>query len=167
MVSGNGWGVILDETQAGRRLTWWTIPGCERTFRLHKGPAGLILAHLASWFNDRIEALDPGVDDWGWSPRPNTSKPDEWSNHASATAIDCNALLHPYGQPSTFTPKQNELIIRHVNWCDGVIGWGGAWRSAKDEMHFEIQTDDAEKVSALAKKVRQTTRGHRLLDANR
>ena len=44
----------------------------------------------------------PG-DDWGWAFRANVNEPDEWSCHASATAIDYNSTQHPNRIKYTWT----------------------------------------------------------------
>lgn len=164
--SSNGWRVFLTEDEADEHLRSWEIPNSNRAFRLRKGPAGLVLAHLASWFHHRVEILDLVADDWGWSPRANTGNPDEWSNHASATAVDFNAARHPYGKADTFQPEQVRQIRRRLDYMDGCIRWGGDYRFTQDEMHFEIVVDQ-DQIITLGAKLRDTKRGQALLNLNR
>lgn len=160
VVSQNGWQVILDEDL----LRTWSIPRSERVFKLRRGPAGFVLAFVASWFNDKIQEVDLGFDDWGWSPR-RIAGSEEWSNHASATALDLNADKHPYGREDTFTKVQaGRIQAKLEDWGD-VIKWGGNYVYTKDEMHWEIDRDFAA-VQALANRFRNTPRGLKILREN-
>jgi hypothetical protein len=138
--SQNGY-VVLDEDTTGPppRLRSWVIPGADRKLLLRDGSVGFLLVHLATWFNGVIESIDSGVDDWGWSPRK-ISGTDEWSNHASGTAVDLNATQHPMGVSTAKTFSQLEIsrIHRRLEFYSDCIGWGGDYRSRPDAMHFEI-----------------------------
>lgn len=132
-VSQNGWTVLEASS-----TKWWNVPGTDRRLQLRRGGAGFALVHFATWFNREIEPLSPTFDDWGWSPR-RIAGSDEWSNHASGTAADCNADAHPQGQVGTFTTTQAARIQHRLETrFQNLIRWGGTYRSVKDEMHFEI-----------------------------
>jgi hypothetical protein len=83
------------------------------------------------------------------SPCPGASSSGRWSNHAYGTAVDLNPVENPYAgcgrtshkasvpyldrsrlRPGMVTPAV-VAAFRSIGW-----GWGGAWRGAKDYMHF-------------------------------
>ena len=149
------------------RLHTWKIPGAGR-LRLRNGSAGFLLAHLALWFDQRIEDVDNPVllDDWGYAFRPVRGYTTTLSNHASGTAMDLNATAHPLGKVGTFSRADRALILRRIDRLfERSIRWGGTYTGRKDEMHFEINVDlpTAERV---ARRLMDTPRGRRILDAN-
>ncbi len=148
--SGNGWSVIADTF-----LKTWNVGG--RTLPLRRGPAGYVLAHFATRFNQDIEPLLPSYDDWGWNPRK-VAGTDVWSNHASGTAVDLNATTHPQGTQGTFPPEQVDKIHRIINdRYDGLLRWGADW-TRPDDMHFEINGVYSQ-IDALATKLVDTPIG--------
>ncbi len=161
--SANGWPTLTkDETKQ------WRIPGfTQTTIPLRKGAVGFVLIHFASWFHDELERLWTGYDDWGWSPRyiAGTSTP---SNHWSGTALDLNSEQHSWAQSGTFAPAQEERLVGRLDRAYPVLEWGGSW-SRPDEMHFEICTpyDEREAVDILARALRKTERGMRVIEDNR
>lgn len=104
-----------------------------------------IFDHLIRAFHERVEPIDLGIlDDWSYAYRANRNS-NNLSCHASATAVDLNALRHPNGVASTFTRVQVAEITRILHEYEGVVTWGNpghryGWRvgSNPDEMHFEI-----------------------------
>ncbi len=131
--SQNGWSVV---TSSGTK--WWVLPGSDVRLQLRRGSAGLVLAHLALWFDRNVERLDVGYDDWGWSPRQIAGSTD-WSNHASATAVDLNSERHAYGRSGTFSPDMATRIRTRLDArYEGLLRWGGDYSGTKDEMHYEI-----------------------------
>jgi hypothetical protein len=134
-VSQNGWGVITTSSSAaldrGFTAGGATFPGGVR-----RGDVSTILRYVATRFDREVEALhNPGC--WGWSYRlirGGTS----YSNHASATALDCNAPRHPLGKAGTFSAAQVRTIHAILGVCEGTVRWGGDYSGRKDEMHFEI-----------------------------
>jgi len=113
--------------------------------------AGWLLAAFAKRFDKFVEPLDR-TDTHGYNKRQITNSED-WSNHASGTAIDCNATKHVQGQVDTFTDSQVVKIRRIQADFDNVIKWGGDYRVTKDEMHFEIIGSEDE--VALATRVQK------------
>jgi hypothetical protein len=61
---------------------------------------------------------------------------DKLSNHASGTAVDLNARLHPLGKRGTF-PAEKVPMIRALAKKYGLF-WGGDYKNRADEQHFEI-----------------------------
>lgn len=158
MQSQNGWRVLnSDETRQ------WIIPGTGRWLRLHSGSAGFVLCHFALWFNDQVEKLGVDAwDDWGYAYRPIRGQSTGFSNHASGTAIDLNAQLHPLGVRNTFTAPQAERIRRRLERVyRDTIRWGGDYENRADEMHFEINAGEPA-VLALANRLHGSPRGRRV-----
>ena len=130
--SQNGWPALrspnLDTNFNGGGVTF--PPG------VLAGEVSVILGRVATRFNAEVEPLvNPGC--WGHSYRA-ISGSSSFSNHASGTAIDCNAPAHPLGASGTFTAAQAATIHAIVDECEGTVRWGGDYSSRKDEMHFEI-----------------------------
>lgn len=150
-VSQNGWSVISQSYVRN-----WTIGG--RTLPVRRGAAGFVLAHWTWYFNFNIETLLPTYDDWGWALR-RIAGSNEWSNHASGTAVDLNADAHPQGRRDTFTPTYAALIRERLGGkYDNLITWGGDYSTTVDEMHYEINGTYAQ-VKALADKLEKTNIG--------
>lgn len=99
-------------------------------------PAGQAVMLFLKRFDKFVERLDP-AQTWGHNKRP-IGNSSEWSNHASGTAADANAVDHPQGAVNTFTDKQVATIRKIQDDFDDVIKWGGDYRNTKDEMHFEV-----------------------------
>lgn len=160
--SQNGWPVLRwEETRQ------WRINERAPRLRLEDGPGGFVLAHWALWFADNVERLQqPTLDDWGWADRLVRGSLTAVSNHASGTALDLNAQQHPLGSRETFTDDQEWRLVRRLR-CryGGVIRWGGAYEGRVDEMHFELVAGRPE-VRALARRLRDTDRGQRILSRN-
>lgn len=145
--SQNGWPVkpALAKIDAGGNSNMFP-PGARR------GDVHTILQWVARQYHQRVEKLVSGWC-WGYSYRPirgGTS----FSNHASGTAIDCNAPRHPIGKSGTFSAKQRAEINAIVKSCNGVVRWGGSYSGRKDEMHFEINVRPGDKrIRALARQI--------------
>ncbi len=113
------------------------------------GDVYTVLRYVAVQFNATVEALySPGC--WGHNYRE-ISGSTSLSNHASGTAIDCNAPDHPLGAAGTFSAAQVSAIRTILTRCNGVVRWGGDYSSRKDEMHFEINVAPGDsRLPALA-----------------
>lgn len=137
--------------------------------RLARGEAGFLLAHLALWFHEAVEPLNTQrqLDDWGWAVRPIRGST-VMSNHASGTAVDLNAILHPMGVPtaSTFTAAQIARVHRRLRHYRGMIRWGGDYVNRPDGMHFEIDRGHDQVKAYVREHVHDTLRGHRIREAN-
>jgi hypothetical protein len=144
--SQNGWTVV---EQAGTQA--YQVPGSKVRLRLRTGDAATVLIDVAAWFDQAIEDIDVGVDDWGWSVR-RIEGSSSYSNHASGTAIDLNASKHPMGVAASSNLSARQIDLIHARLRDrykGVVRWGGDYRSRPDAMHFEINAGAAE-VKAVA-----------------
>ncbi|MGO1974115.1 MAG: peptidoglycan-binding protein [Propionibacteriaceae bacterium] len=145
--SQNGWSVkpALTKINAGGNSNMFP-PGARR------GEVHTILQWVARQYHQRVEKLVSGWC-WGYSYRPIRGG-SSFSNHASGTAIDCNAPRHPIGKSGTFSGKQRAEINAIVKYCNGVVRWGGSYSGRKDEMHFEINVRPGDKrIRALARKI--------------
>lgn len=113
-----------------------------------------VLGYVATQYAYRVEPLhNPGC--WGYSYRANRNDPNSLSNHASGTAIDCNAPAHPNGTPPThsFTPDQITECHAIVRECAPAIRWGGDYTHTLDPMHWEVNCDAAE-LHVVAERLR-------------
>lgn len=167
--SQNGYRCITqDETHR------WVIPfretkqkGAYRHLILAPGHNGFILTWWALWFHEVIQPLNVGVwDEWGWAWRPIRGETEVYSNHASGTAVDLNATLHPLGQRRTFKRAWQYTKIRaRLVFLRYVVRWGGNYSTRADEMHFEINRRP-KAVRKCALRLQKTPRGKRVLKAN-
>lgn len=130
----NGW--PISPPRSKRR-----VPGTNVYLEVADGKPGDILMYVAEQFHRRVESLTPSVDEWGYSLRRNTNAPSVWSEHASATAIDLNAMRHPNGKSGTFTANQVREIQKIIDEVGGpsVV----RWLKGFDEMHFEVRATPA------------------------
>jgi hypothetical protein len=118
---------------------------------VRSGDVFTVLQYVATRYHNEVEHLIRGTCG-AYNPRKIPGS-DTWSNHASATAIDCNWQRHPLGARGTYSSAQLAAVRRIVADCDGVIRWGGVYTTTVDEMHFEINKNAAA-VKALAAKIR-------------
>lgn len=114
---------------------------------VRSGDVFTVLQYVATRFAADVERLIDGQCG-GYNPRK-VEDSDVWSNHASATAIDCNWQRHPRGKRNTFSSGQVAKIRELLTYCDGIVHWGGDFTTTVDEMHFEIH-GNAAAVKALA-----------------
>lgn len=128
----------------------YTLPGGKVALRV--GDVSVVLLWVATRFHETVEPLHwPG--NWGYAERKIRGSSTTLSNHASGTALDLNAPRHPLGRRGTFTTAQVRAIRDILEHCEGVIRWGGDYRSRADEMHFEVVAGAAE-VHRIANKIR-------------
>ena len=148
MKSQNGWPV--SENPKDISIKSFSVPGTGIELRCAEAVAPLLIG-LAADFHKYIEPIDGGQpDDWGYAHRMIRGDEKTLSNHASGTAIDLNALLHPLGKVGTFDSKKVPMIraLAKKYGCT----WGGDFKTRKDEMHFEIAIDQ-NKAAALIEKI--------------
>lgn len=172
-LSQNGWPVLAS---GDAHLHTWVIPTRAGTVRItmRRGAAGLVLAHFVLWYAETIESIVGKVlDDWGFAARAirGTSGATQasTSNHSSATAVDLNATQHPLGLVGTGVFRRLRIVVllhaRLLTTYAGLIRWGGDYHGRKDEMHFELIGTPSQ-VNTLARRLMNTPRGKRILDAN-
>lgn len=165
--SYNGWPVLEPDSPKLRTLV---IPAKNGAFKLRTrgGSAGFLLAHFALWYAEVIEKVAGKIlDDWGYAKRP-VRDADYWSCHASGTAIDLNALLHPMGKVRTGIFRRRDKVTalhERLRWMRNTLRWGGDYVNRKDEMHFEVIVGLAA-AEKEARRLMNTPRGRRILKAN-
>lgn len=125
--SQNGW-PLVQPTAAGLR---WNMP--QVTGSVRAGAVWVVLFNLINQFAALVEPVQRNKS-WGYSYR-RIAGSSKWSNHASATAVDLNAPMHPAGRRGTFKKSQYATIATILKGLDGVVRHG---ESFADGMHFEI-----------------------------
>lgn len=142
--SQNGWPVIPQGDARAKVFPW--ITG-----RVLDGDVWVVLNELCAQYATRVEKIDP-AGSWGHTVRPIAGS-QVYSNHASATAIDLNAPLHPQFR-NTLSAAQQGTIRDIVRGLDGVVRWGGDYAAGNlDQMHFEINANAAA-VKRVADRIR-------------
>lgn len=121
------------------------------TGRVKPGDVHTVFDYLCQRFNDEVEPIRKDWS-WGWAYRKIRGS-SKVSNHAKAIAIDLNAPAHPLGKRGTFSALQVLRIRSILRDLDGVVRWGGDYRTRKDEMHFEINVSPAA-LSKVAQKIK-------------
>lgn len=152
--SQNGWPASPNKRDIG--VGYFAVNGVEFVGGVKGGDVATVFTYVLTRFAAEVEAfIVPGC--WGWAYR-DVRGATSLSNHASGTAVDVNAPLHPLGSMSTFTPAQRQRIRSIVTACAGVVRWGGDYSGRKDEMHFEI-VGDVTAVANLATAIRKNQEG--------
>ena len=156
--SYNGWPASTSQDAIG--VVPLKVAGVEFVGGVRSGDVHTVLGHVAQEFNDRVERLvHPGC--WGYAYRQNRNA-NNLSCHASGTAIDCNAPLHPNGVATskTYSPAQIaevHKILAEIPELSEVVHWGGDWTRVPDAMHFEIHDFDTDKLARVAKRIKEPT----------
>jgi hypothetical protein len=133
--SYNGWPVGSPGSVIG--VQNFVVSGTSVVLPIKSGDVATVLRYVAQRFNAEVETLE-GWQCWGYDYRANVNNPGVWSNHASGTAIDLNAVKHPNGATATFTAAQTAAVRLILASCGAVVYWGQDYRGVVDGMHFEI-----------------------------
>jgi len=144
--SYNGWSA--SDKPESIRIKSHAIKGSHVKLRCAYFAAPLLVA-FAEQFNELIEPIDGGDDDFGYCYRMVRGSTDKLSNHSSGTAIDLNASKHPLGKAGTF-PAEKVPMIQALAKKYG-LAWGGDYHNRKDEMHFEINIDPVKAAALITK----------------
>ena len=134
-LSYNGW--VVGKTASAIGVRSYTVAGTSIHLTVRSGDVATVLMYLAARFNSEVQPLRAGQN-WGYEYRVNVNNPKTWSCHASGTAIDLNAVLHPNGAKKTFNAVQLKRLRKILADCNGVVYWGGDFSGVEDDMHFEI-----------------------------
>ena len=135
MASGtsyNGWPANSDKAAIGVE-PFGDAVGLPFPGGVKGGDVTTVMAYVATEFHYRVEAVVEGWD-WAYTWKTNANNPSQLSCHASGTALDINAPLHPNGSGGTFTDAQVGEIYAILNEVQGAVDWLEGY----DEMHFEI-----------------------------
>lgn len=108
-------------------------------------------------------ALDQALERHGYRPRPGVTGAyvcrritggTGYSLHAYGTAVDINWDTNPYTTGRLVTDMPSAMVAEitgmRTNSGAPVWGWGGAYRSIKDAMHYEIVCTPADLASGIA-----------------
>ena len=149
--SYNGWPVGTPGASIG--VESYQIPHTAFALPVRAGDVATVLMYVAGRFHHEVEPLQSGQL-FGYGYRRNVNNPSVWSNHASGTAIDLNADLHPNTVKGSFSATKVAAIRRILTACNGVVYWGGDYTRTVDAMHFEINVGpDDSRLPALANKI--------------
>lgn len=129
----------------------YTVPGANVRVALRAGDVSVVLLYLMQQFHTSVENIRQ-KDTGGYNPRSIISST-TLSNHASGTAIDINWNSHVMGRRGTFTTTQVKALRKILATLNGVVRWGGDYKSRADEMHFEINAP-LSAVAEVAEKIR-------------
>jgi len=146
--SQNGWTVRLN----GDEFKVVAVPPIIGSLRA--GDVATVLGYVLAQFDARVEDADKGKDDWGGNVRPIRGQSSGYSNHASWTAMDVNAMLHPRGAINTFSAAEQKEIHEILDEVEGTIRWGGDYNlkiAKRDDMHFEVNVGAAALAKVAAK----------------
>ena len=136
-VSINGWPASKDEKSI--KVRSFAINDSKRHVRVSEDAAPVLL--WAAWkFHTGVANLDKDpLAVWGYKYRPALHGNGKLSDHASGTAIDLRSDKFPVGT-ANMTLKQRTYVRLILQRCDGLLIWGGDYKSAasKDQMHFAI-----------------------------
>ena len=128
--SQNGW----PEIASGDDPRLVRLPGV--TGRVLDGDVATVLGYVVERFDAEVEHVDADGS-WGWAHRAVRGR-EALSNHASGTAVDLNAPLHPMGVRGTFTDEQVAALRAILEAVAPAVAWGGDYTDRPDEMHLEI-----------------------------
>lgn len=146
--SYNGWTASANRADFGG-ISPVVIDGRSFAPGLRNGDVHTVFTHYFRDYDDLVEDLElgnPAADEWGYAFRKNKNA-NNLSCHASATAGDANATLHPNGVrgtlngPSKGVPGQSKIEV--IRWLTkgkyrGLIRCGEDFTGTPDGMHHEI-----------------------------
>jgi D-alanyl-D-alanine carboxypeptidase len=149
-LSPNGW-PINTGVDIGGGVWARPVPGAGFDVDVSIGDVEVILVHVARRFHYEVDTLGPG-EVIGFKRAKGLARQE--LNHASGTAIDIRPRFYPIGASGGFFPHQVEVIRDILADCEGLVRWGGDFRTP-DEAHFQIDAPPAdERIAATAAKLR-------------
>jgi hypothetical protein len=149
--SYNGWPASPDPTAIGIDPDF-AVAGLPFPGGVKSGPVAVVLGYVATEWHRRVEPLVEGYC-WGYEYRANSNNPSQLSCHASGTALDLNAPIHPNGVAGTMASSGARRTVRAIlEEVGGVVQWGGDFTGIPDEMHLEI-CGTPEEVALVAQEI--------------
>lgn len=142
--SANGWEVLPEAKN-------FPIEGSDQSVHLAEGDAATILLYVARRFHYEIDQLREG-DVRGHRTSRRIRERHE-SNYLSGTAVEIRPQSYPLGVKGGFYPPEMIVIRDILAELDGVLAWGGDFKTPK-ESHFEIAYKRGHpKVKGAARKI--------------
>lgn len=149
--SQNGWPASSDRSVTN--IQTFEVPLSQGTLKIPlRAEAAPRLIEMIKWWDANIEPVTLGknLGTWGFAYRTIRGYTTTLSNHASGTAIDINAPLHPLGASGTV--RADKVAAMRAKAAELGLRWGGDYRGRKDEMHFEVMTPPPAEVVAYSEK---------------
>jgi hypothetical protein len=116
-------------------------------------------------FHQEVESVNNPSPEGSLCIRPirgyESAVPTKWSNHSTGTAVDINYGIHGLGLLNTFKPDQQAAIHRLLSRYEGTVRWGGDYAKRKDDMHWEIDKNEAG-IKAFTQKKNLVTRAEQI-----
>lgn len=128
-ISRNGWDVY----SSGSNQNLVNFPWI--TGKVRGGDHYVVLDYIAKRWNAEVETIRKDWS-WGYANRP-VRGASVISEHATGTAVDFNAPLHPLGKKNTFSAADQAKIRQIMKDVSHAARWGGEW-SRPDDMHVEL-----------------------------
>jgi hypothetical protein len=131
-VSANGW--PIDPAA----IATYRVEGSAASVALRRGPAAVVLLHVARRWHYEIAPVDTGESGGiaGHSARRAVRAPFE-SNYLSGTAVALHPTAYPVGGSERLWPH-HEVIVRDILVdCAGTVVWGGDLSPATAS-HFHV-----------------------------
>lgn len=128
-ISRNGWDVYASGSHSKLVSFPWI------TGKVRNGDHYVVLDYIAKRWNAEVEAIRK---DWSWGYANRAVRgASVISEHATGTAVDFNAPLHPLGKKNTFSAGDRAKIRQIMKDVSHAARWGGEW-SRPDDMHVEL-----------------------------
>lgn len=128
-ISRNGWDVYSSGSNQNLVNFPWV------TGKVRGGDHYVVLDYIAKRWNAEVETIRKDWS-WGYANRP-VRGASVISEHATGTAVDFNAPLHPLGKKNTFSAADQAKIRQIMKDVSHAARWGGEW-SRPDDMHVEL-----------------------------
>lgn len=141
--SANGW------TVDPAAIATYRVEGSEASVALRRGPAAVVLLHIARRWHYEIAPLDTG--EGGGVVGHTADRPVRAafeSNYLSGTAIALHPTAYPVGGSERLWPHHEAIVRDILVDCDGTVVWGGDL-SLATASHFHVVA--APRGSALAR----------------
>ena len=128
-ISRNGWDVYSSGSNSKLVNFPWV------TGKVRDGDHFVVLNYIAERWNAEVETIRK---DWSWGYANRAVRgASVVSEHATGTAVDFNAPLHPLGRKNTFSSAKQAKIRQIMEDVSHAARWGGEW-SRPDDMHVEL-----------------------------
>jgi len=150
LTSYNGWPASPEPDAIG--VVAFQPTGVPFPAGVKQGDVHVVFTYLVEQLDKRVERAQSVHGCWGFNYRRNVNNTSVLSCHASATALDYNAELHPNGQGATWSAAQVAEIQKILAELDSVVRWLRGY----DEMHFEVRGTRAEVAAVAARLLGRT-----------